>query len=74
MPLSRLALLLLFACSLVLLPAHADATDPSRLCRTELKGTSLASQRVQWHISPCLGAIESIRLLEAQFEIGRAHV
>ena len=71
MPLSRLALLLFVACLLVLSPMRAEAADPSRQCRTELKPSPLASERVQWHISPCLGAIESIRLLEAQFELDR---
>jgi len=71
MPLRRLVLLLLIACSLALLPAVAEAVDPSRQCRTENKGVPLASGRVQWHISPCLGAVESIRLLESQFEIDR---
>ncbi len=72
MSLSRRVLLLTIACSLAWLPRPAEAADPSRQCRTEVKSLSLASERVQWHVSPCLGGVESIRLLETQFELDRA--
>ena len=61
---------LLIACLLGLAPALAAAApDATRQCRSENKGVALASERVQWLISPCLGGVESIKLLEGQFNI-----
>lgn len=63
---------LLIACLLGLAPTPAVAAiDASRQCRSENKGITLASERVQWQLSPCLGGVESIKLLEGQFEIDR---
>ena len=61
---------LLIVCLLMLLSSIASAApDVTRQCRAQHKGVALASERVQWLISPCLGGVESVKLLEAQFEV-----
>ena len=47
--------------------AFAEANDSWRSCRPDSKAVQLKSERVSWAVSPCLGGIESIQLLESQF-------
>jgi len=53
------------------LPAAATSTVATavRACRPGTPGLSLKSARVHWRISPCLGGIESARLLDEQFHV-----
>ena len=52
------------------LPSAATPTIAAAAsCRPGVEGFDLASPRVRWRISPCLGGVQSVRLKDAQFAV-----
>ena len=50
---------------------QAPAAIPAR-CRPGTDNATLASAKVEWHVSPCFGGIAKIRLLDKQFSMPAA--
>ena len=63
-PARHLAAAVLFCAVAVILPAEGAAK-----CRPGAKPIALQTDKVRWLVSPCRGGIESIKLLQPQFQM-----